>query len=400
MKDGLHIGILFGGRSCEHEVSVTSARSIVAAIDRDHYQVSLIGIDKAGHWHLADDLDSLLDDGAVKLRAHAADSAHKPGGDLITLDLHHRGNLAPARRAPVVPDASSPDQAALPVLDVIFPVLHGTFGEDGAVQGALELAGIAYVGCGVASSALAMDKIMAKKIFAAAGLPQVAHLAIKAPWRRGHDDAMGDAAGDVMGDEMTDVVARAEAQLGYPMFVKPANMGSSVGISKAKTRGQLVVAIEHAFEFDNKILIEQAMQNCREIECAILGNADARASVLGEIIPGAEFYDYATKYIDDNAELVVPADLPEHAAARARDLALAAFTEIDGAGLARVDFFVDKTTSQVTLNEINTMPGFTPISMYPKLWAASGIPYPELLDRLIELAIENHQSKQSLKRVF
>ena len=370
----LRLGILFGGRSCEHEVSVTSARSILKAIDRDQYEVHLIGIDKDGHWHLADNFEQLVHDGVVRQPNSA--------GDTVTLALHHSGNLVRAH--------DRANDHTPPILDVIFPVLHGTFGEDGSVQGALEMAGIAYVGCGVAASAVAMDKTMAKKVFAAANIPQIAHRTLNASqWQCDGDD-----------DERNKIIACLETQLGYPMFVKPANMGSSVGIRKAKKRDELLDAIAHAFEFDNKILIEQAMENCREIECAILGNDHPQASVLGEIIPAAEFYDYATKYIDDNAELVVPADLPEPVATCVRQLAIKAFSEINGAGLARVDFFVDKTTSQVTLNEINTMPGFTPISMYPKLWSASGVSYPELIDRLIQLALETHRSKSRLQRAF
>lgn len=376
----INLGLLFGGRSCEHEVSVTSARSILGAIDRDKYDVSLIGIDKAGHWHLADDFAQLLGDGAVKpLVQRTADSAKNPAGgnDLITLDLHHHGNLSaptdPARR-------SSP-----PALDVIFPALHGTFGEDGTLQGVFEMAGIPYVGCGVAASALAMDKTLAKKVFVAAGIPQVAHTAFTAPqWRR--DPAA--------------IMAYGESRLGYPMFVKPANLGSSVGISKAGDRPQLQNAIQLALGFDNKIVLEQSMENCLEVECAVLGNDDPRASVVGEIIPGAEFYDYATKYIDDKSELVVPANLPDQAAAQVRELAVAAFKEIDGTGLARVDFFVNRETWAVTLNEINTLPGFTSISMYPRLWEASGVPYADLIDRLIELALEIHRSKAALQRAF
>ena len=381
----INLGLLFGGRSCEHEVSVTSARSILKAIDRDQYNVSLIGIDKAGRWHLADDFEQLLDDGAVtsisQVPAPAPASPTKAsGGDLITLDLHHHGNLS----VPAVP-AGSAQRNSPPALDVVFPALHGTFGEDGTLQGVFEMAGIPYVGCGVAASALAMDKILAKKVFAAAGIPQAAHIAFTAPqWR--HDPAK--------------IIDHGESQLNYPMFVKPANLGSSVGVSKARERVQLQDAIQLALRFDNKIVLEQSMENCMEAECAVLGNADPLASVVGEIIPGGEFYDYTTKYIDDLSELVVPANLPEAAAARVRELAVAAFKEIDGTGLARVDFFVHRETWEVTLNEINTMPGFTPISMYPRLWEASGVPYAELIDRLIQLALENHRAKAALQRAF
>ncbi len=378
----INLGLLFGGRSCEHEVSVTSARCILQALDRSQYNISLIGIDKTGHWHLADDFDSLLGGGEVKPIAHRAHARNKPddttGGNPVTLDLHYQGNLAATTPPP--PDA------ALPSLDVIFPALHGTFGEDGTLQGVFEMAGIPYVGCGVAASALAMDKILAKKIFAAAGIPQADYLGVTAAqWQR----------------DPNAVVERGEARLDYPIFVKPANLGSSVGISKAHERAQLQAAIQLAFQFDNKIVLEQSMENCIEAECAVLGNADdAQASVVGEIIPGAEFYDYTTKYIDDKSELVIPANIEAQAAERVRELAVTAFQEIDGAGLARVDFFVHRETQQVTLNEINTLPGFTPISMYPRLWAATGIPYADLIDRLIQLALQTHRQKTALQRAL
>lgn len=366
----LNLALLFGGRSCEHRISVISARSILAAIDRDKYNLFLIGIDRAGHWHLADDFEALLEDGAVNPPTHAADR--------VTLALHHHGNLSPAA-------GSTRRQVVLPALDVIFPALHGTFGEDGTLQGVFELAGIPFVGCGVAASAVAMDKILAKKILAAAGIPQAAYIGLTAAqWAR----------------DPAEILDRGEVRLGYPIFVKPANLGSSVGIGKAHGRAQLRDAIESALRFDTRIVLEQSLENCMEVECAVLGNDDARASVVGEIIPGGEFYDYAAKYLEDTAELVVPANLPEHAAEQVRQLSVSAFREIDGAGLARVDFFVDRDTWAVTLNEINTLPGFTPISMYPRLWAASGVPYNELIDRLIELAVERQLAKAALQRAF
>ena len=381
----INLGLLFGGRSCEHEVSVTSARCILQALDRSQYNISLIGIDKTGHWHLADDFDSLLDGGEVKpiARGKPAANANPSGGNPVTLDLHYQGNLATATATAT---AAAPPDAALPSLDVIFPALHGTFGEDGTLQGVFEMAGIPYVGCGVAASALAMDKILAKKIFAAAGIPQADYLGVTAAqWQR----------------DPNAIVERGEARLDYPVFVKPANLGSSVGISKAHERAQLQTAIRLAFQYDNKIVLEQSMENCIEAECAVLGNADdAQASVVGEIIPGAEFYDYTTKYIDDKSELVIPANIEAQAAERVRELAVTAFQEIDGAGLARVDFFVHRETQQVTLNEINTLPGFTPISMYPRLWAATGIPYADLIDRLIQLALQTHRQKTALQRAL
>jgi len=369
------LGLLFGGRSCEHEVSVTSARSIHQAIDRAKYDVFLIGIDKSGHWRLGRDFEQLIAAGCGAVKPPPGACA-----DSVTLALHHRGNITPS--APAVARQAPPN---MPALDVIFPALHGTFGEDGTIQGVCEMAGIPYVGCGVAASALALDKSLAKKIFRAAGIPQAAHLDISpAQWR-----------------EPKDVLARSEKQLGYPVFVKPANLGSSVGISKAHARAQLRRAIDAAFRFDGKVIIEQSMENCIEAECAVLGNTGgARASIVGEIAPAAEFYDYASKYIDDTAELVAPARIPEHAGERVRELSLAAFDEIGGAGLARVDFFVHRETWRVTLNEINTLPGFTPISMYPRLWEASGVPYRELIDRLIALALETHRAKSALRRAL
>ncbi len=392
----INLGLLFGGRSCEHEISIRSARSIVGAIDDNQYQVSLIGIDKNGYWCLSDNFDEIMDGDAVKsCSIIATASAKKSGGDKksggssVTLDLHHRGNLSPSLSS----FTNATRHNAPPTLDVIFPALHGTFGEDGTIQGLLEMTGIPYIGCGVAASALAMDKILAKKVFAAAGIPQAAHTAFNASqWS--HDSHS--------------IMQHGEAQLGYPIFVKPANLGSSVGISKAKTRAQLQQAIQLALRFDNKIILEQSMENCIEAECAVLGNADQQAdlpaapqaSVVGEIIPGAEFYDYTTKYMDDKSELIIPANLPEHVAARARELAVSAFQEINGAGLARVDFFIHRETWKVVLNEVNTMPGFTPISMYPRLWAASGIPYPELIDKLIQLALTTHRTKATLQRAL
>ncbi len=375
----INLGLLFGGRSCEHEISVVSARSLLNVIDCDKYQVTLIGIDKNGHWQLADDFEALIDRGAVKPLTPLPLDSHRQSE--ITLALHHGGNLSPV--------LSSQPSANLPTLDVIFPMLHGTFGEDGTIQGVLEMTGIPYVGCGVAASAVAMDKILAKKLFTAAGISQAAYLEVDAQqWYR----------------NATDVLQCCESKLGYPMFVKPANLGSSIGISKAHMRVQLEDSIRLALRFDNKIAIEQSMENCAEVECAVLGNVGSKervqASIVGEIIPNAEFYDYTTKYINDKSELVMPASIPERAAERVRQLSIDAFTEIGGAGLARVDFFVDRFTSNVTLSEINTMPGFTSISMYPQLWAASGLPYPKLIDRLITLAIEAGHTKAELQRSF
>ena len=247
------------------------------------------------------------------------------------------------------------------------------------------MAGIPYVGCGVAASAVAMDKALAKKIFEAHQIPQAPYCTVpQHEWKEGSQK----------------IITKVEARLHYPVFVKPANMGSSVGINKAKDRKSLISAIAEAFQFDTKIVVEKSMENCREVECAILGNNQPKASVIGEIIPGADFYNYETKYLDDKSKLVIPAELDDDIADEVRNLSIAAFRAIDGAGLARVDFFVDKTTHDIFLNEVNTLPGFTPISMYPQLWAASGMDYPKLIDQLIELALEKHAQRSELKRTF
>jgi D-alanine-D-alanine ligase len=273
---------------------------------------------------------------------------------------------------------SEPNQP-LPEIDVIFPVLHGPYGEDGTVQGLLEMANLPYVGCGVLASACAMDKVVAKQLFAGAGLPQVKHaLVLRNEWRSEPDTA----------------VEAVEAALSYPLFVKPANLGSSVGVSKARDRAQLVEAITFAATFDRKVLVEAAVPNAREIEVSVLGNLKPLASVPGEIVPGNEFYDYDAKYIDDNSQLLIPARLDPGTVCLVQDYAIRAFEAVDGEGLARVDFLLDGHSGAVYLNELNTMPGFTRISMYPKLWEASGIGYPELVDRLVQLAIARHQDRQ------
>ncbi len=377
MKEKINLGILFGGQSCEHEVSVTSARSIQQAVNRDKYHVHLIGIDKSGYWHLGNDVETLTSSGSVtRLR-----QGQNHPDTAVSLELHNSGNLV-AQTGSIMQSHAT---ARPPVLDVVFPVLHGPFGEDGIMQGVLETAGLPYVGCGVAASALAMDKILAKMVFAASGIPQAPYrIAEAVEWQR----------------DQNRIIVSSEQKLEYPMFVKPANMGSSVGISKAGDRQGLIDAANLAFQFDNKIVIEKSMENCREIECAVLGNENPHTSILGEIIPGAEFYDYHTKYIDDKSRLVIPAPLDDETTRRVQSLSIQAFRAIDGRGLARVDFLVDKNSNAIILNEINTMPGFTPISMYPKLWAASGIAYEDLIDQLIELAIAHFESKRSLKRTL
>jgi D-alanine-D-alanine ligase len=353
MNRKLRVGVILGGRSGEHQVSLASARSVMAALDPDKYEVVPLGITQDGRWLLnGDPLARLLDGGN--------------GADTTASDVTGRE---------LVPGASG---RAFPPLDVIFPVLHGPFGEDGTIQGLLEIAGIPYVGSGVLASALGMDKLAAKEAFAAQNLPQTPYVGLK----RKDWEADPEAA-----------IARIEGHLPYPLFVKPANLGSSIGINKAHDRAGLCAALAEAARYDRKLLVEQAVPRAREIECSVLGNDDPIASVPGEVVPDREFYDYAAKYLDGDSQLLIPAPISAAVAARVRELAVRAFLALDCSGLARVDFLLDGGTEQVFLNEINTMPGFTAISMYPKLWEASGIPYPELVDRLIDLALERHADR-------
>jgi D-alanine-D-alanine ligase len=371
----LRVGIIFGGRSGEHEVSVTSAASIFKYIDREKYDPVAIHIAKDGRWTLPD----------------------KPPTALSAADVIQQARLTPARSigstrdtmlAPypttdtmITVDRAGDGAVSGLGLDVVFPVLHGPYGEDGTVQGLLELANIPYVGPGVLASATGMDKAVMKVLFAARGLPVCDwHGFVRADWER-------DRA----------AVLRKIDKLGLPVFVKPANLGSSVGISKVKTEDELLPAIQLALEFDRKVVVEAAVPNAREIECAVLGNEDPQTSLPGEIIPSREFYDYEAKYLDEGSKSVIPADLPAALVAEVRRLSVEAFRAIDAAGLARVDFLVSRDTSAIYLNEINTMPGFTTISMYSKMWEATGVGYTELVDRLIQLALQRHAEKQELK---
>jgi D-alanine-D-alanine ligase len=357
----LGIAVLFGGRSGEHEVSLASARSIMQAMDKSKYDIYPIGIDKVGRWLTSGDPMALLSSGSTS-----------PTTDALTLSENSRE---------LVPGIS---RARFPDVDVVFPVLHGTFGEDGTVQGLLELADLPYVGSGVLGSSLGLDKVAMKGVLSAHSLPVVEYLPLLA--RRWRQDADG-------------VIEEVEARFHYPVFVKPANLGSSVGVTKAHNRQELCQGLDLAARYDRKLLVERAV-NAREIECSVLGNDEPIASVLGEVVPCNEFYDYRAKYIDDASELLIPAPLSEEVAQRVRDLAVRTFQALDSAGLARVDFFVCRDNGEIYINELNTMPGFTSISMYPKLWEASGIPYPELIDRLIALALERHREKQSLERSY
>ena len=387
----LRVGILFGGRSGEHEVSLLSAASVLNAIDKEKYEVVPIGITKDGRWLTAEHAENLLTGKLVleprNLRAGdpettspAAVLAHGESVVVPPEPVHRRSGLVPFQT-----DAAQMRRASDRAInvDVIFPVLHGTFGEDGTIQGLLELADIPYVGAGVLGSAAGMDKDIMKSLFIAAGIPIVKHVTIlRAAWEK----------------DPKKVQKLMESKLTYPVFVKPANLGSSVGISKAHNRKELGPAIEEAAKFDRKIVIEQGVggkkEKAREIECSVLGNDEPEASVPGEIVPGTEFYDYTAKYVDEGSQLIIPAKLTKAETKRVQELAVAAFQAVDCSGLARVDFLMDPKTRKIYLNEINTMPGFTAISMYPKLWGASGLAYADLIDRLIQLGIERHEDKK------
>ena len=389
----LRVGILFGGRSGEHEVSLLSAASVFAAIDKKKFDVVPVGITKQGRWVTAADAERLLKGMPLEHQERhlrAGDPEATPGAAVLAQGesvivppepAHRESGLTPFQTdAGTVLARRAADRAIN--VDVIFPVLHGTFGEDGTIQGLLELADIAYVGAGVLGSAAGMDKDVMKSLFLAAKLPIVKHVTVlRGEW----EEAPGK------------IEKRVESRLKYPVFVKPANLGSSVGISKAHNRKELGPAIEEAAKFDRKIVIEQGVggtkQKAREIECSVLGNDKPRASVPGEIVPVKEFYDYDAKYLEEGSQLVIPAKLSKAETRTIQELAVDAFKAVDCSGLARVDFLVDPKSRKIFLNEINTMPGFTSISMYPKLWAATGVPYRELIDRLIQLGLERHQDK-------
>jgi len=370
----LRVGVIYGGRSGEHEISLASAAAVFQNLDPERYEPIPIRIEKDGRWALARRPPALVSAGDV-IRANKSEltdqarEAHlvaHPGGDtLMTIDRRDDGAAV----------------AGL-ALDVVFPVLHGPYGEDGTVQGLLELANVPYVGAGVLASSVGMDKAAMKLVFAARKLPICDYdVVLKRDWQR---DARA-------------VMNRIVKQLGFPVFVKPANLGSSVGISKAKHASELRDAIEFAAQFDRKIVVEAAVPSAREIECAVLGNDEPEASVPGEILPSREFYDYEAKYLDEASKTVIPAELTRNITDEVRNLAVAAFKAIDCAGMARVDFLLAGDSGTLYLNELNTIPGFTTISMYSKMWEASGVTYAQLLDRLIALAIERHAEKQQLR---
>jgi len=386
----LRVGILFGGRSGEHEVSLLSAASVLEAIDKSKYEVVPIGITKEGRWVTALHAENLLRGKSSEENVRAS---HLRAGDpqaTTTAAVLAAGDgiIVPPMPAaeslvPFESTAPAPAGAEAVQVDIIFPVLHGTFGEDGTIQGLLELADIAYVGAGVLGSAAGMDKDVMKRLFADAGLPLVRHATVlRREWQ----------------NNASKICKLIESKLKYPVFVKPANLGSSVGITKVHGRGELPAAMDQAGGYDRKIIVEQGVGGkrgkAREIECSVLGNDDAQASIAGEIIPGKEFYDYAAKYLDEGSELIIPAKLSKRRMKEVQEMAIAAFQSVDCSGLARIDFLLDPKTDKLYLNEINTMPGFTSISMYPKLWAASGVEYPKLIDRLVQLALERHADKK------
>jgi len=360
----LRVGVLFGGRSGEHEVSLASARNVMDALRKAGHTVVPMGITPQGHWLTTGDPLALL-------TGETTAASPTP----VTLNGHHAEEEDRAAWA-LLPQTSK--EAPLPTIDLIFPVLHGPYGEDGTVQGLLEMANLPYVGSGVLASAVAMDKAIAKQLFAQAGLRQAPYTVVmRQAWQSGP----------------ASILAKIEREFAYPVFVKPANLGSSVGVSKAHDRSELSTAVTLASRYDRKILVEMAVPNAREIEVSVLGNDEPIVSVPGEIVPGREFYDYAAKYLDDSSQLLIPAPIDAALTAEVQAMARLAYQTVDGAGLARVDFLLDDANQTVYLNEINTMPGFTRISMYPKLWEASGISYPDLVNRLLELALERHADR-------
>lgn len=373
----LRVGVIYGGRSGEHEVSIASAAAVVQNLDKERYEAIPIRIEKDGRWLIADRLPSSSSAAEVIGERKSPVGQRLARGGREAHLLAHPGD----EQILTIERGATPSITGLG-LDVVFPVLHGPYGEDGTVQGLLELANIPYVGAGVLASAVGMDKAVSKLVFIAKGLPVSKYLVVlRKNWN----------------DKPDRVAAAVLAELGYPVFVKPANLGSSVGISKVKSQADLKKAIDTAGEFDRKIVIEAAVPNAREIEVAVLGNDQPQASVPGEVIPSREFYDYEAKYLDDDSRIIIPAELPRAVTADVQRLAIEVFLALDCAGMARVDFLMDGRSGKLYVNEINTIPGFTTISMYSKMWAASGMQYPALLDRLITLARERHTEKQKLR---
>lgn len=359
----LCVAVLFGGRSGEHDVSLMSARSVIAALDPARYEVVQVGITLDGDWLT----------GPNALAAFEKRDTKELERAIPPTDPASRKSLFVLRETKM-----GGTFKALAAIDVFFPVLHGPFGEDGTIQGLFEMADAAYVGAGVAGSSVGMDKAIFKDVMRANGIPLVASALI--------------LRGEIEND-MNSVIAKAEALGEYPLFTKPANLGSSVGISKCNSRSDLAEGLLDAARFDRRIIVENGVKNAREIEVSVLGNEEPQASVCGEILPSREFYSYESKYMDGTSGLLIPAPLPESVADQIRKYAVRAYKAIDCAGMARADFFVEKDTDKIYLNELNTIPGFTSISMYPKLWQAGGLTYAQLVDRLIELALERKSQR-------
>lgn len=366
MRNGkIRLGIIYGGKSSEHEVSLRTALSIMKAVDAEKYEVTPIYVQLDGSWVKGDAISGQLPERIDALRLAA------PGSD-ETRDMQATGQQ-------IVPSSRPASLFSIgQQVDVIFPVVHGPNGEDGTIQGLLELANLPYVGAGVMASAVGMDKWMMKTVFGQSGLPQVKYVGLlRSDWEKNREDSMN----------------RIEKELGYPCFVKPANMGSSVGVSKAKNREELAHALDVAAKFDRRLIVEQFVA-ARELEIGVLGNEELITSVVGEVIAAKEFYDYEAKYKGAGTELSIPAVIPEHVAEQIAEIAKKAFQALDGSGLSRVDFFWDEKNDKLYINEVNTMPGFTPFSMYPMLFQEAGISYGELIDRLVQLGIERHADKQ------
>ena len=379
----LRIGVVYGGRSGEHEVSLASAASVFAHLDRQRYDPVAIRIEKDGRWVLADRPPSAASAADVIAQMQSDVSRLRGGKEVILPGRPGDETLLVVDRRKGQDDGDLEITALATLkLDVVFPVLHGPYGEDGTIQGLLEMAGVPFVGCGVLASAVAMDKAVMKVLFVARGLRV-------APWMAVSRKDWTTAPKDVR--------ARIEAALPYPLFVKPANLGSSVGVSKVHDRSELDAAMQTAAEFDRKIVVEAGVPNTREIECGVLGNDAPEASVPGEIVPSNEFYDYEAKYISGRSRSVIPAELDARLIAEVQRQAVAAFQAVEGTGMARVDFLLDAKTHDLFVNEVNTIPGFTTISMFPQMWRASGVDYPVLVDRLIALAIERHAERQAVR---
>ncbi len=369
MSKKIRIGVIFGGRSGEHDVSLMSARSVLSVMDPEKYDITQIGITKSGAWYCGSDVISALEKQDLSNVKKALLNTEPGKPAVYSIEKTPTGEKL----------------SFVTELDVIFPVLHGTFGEDGTLQGLLELTDVAYVGAGVLGSSVGMDKGLFKDVMKAHGIPTIESIVVTR---------------QEIKENLDSVISRAEKMSGYPFFVKPANLGSSVGISKCRSKSDLLEGLMDAAQYDRRILIERGLDKPREIEISVLGNQDPKASVAGEIIPEADFYSYSAKYLDDTSRPCIPADLPEDVSTDMRRIAVEAYKAIDCAGMARVDFLLERESNRYFLNELNTLPGFTRISMYPKLWEATGLPYPKLIDRLVELALERKADRDNTVRTY